>query len=181
MSCCCRSLGCAVSNGCDISQRLLLTPLHCCRWGVWLTRHAASAPARTQWTLALHTVSNAQTYITRPLRSDASLRRAHPDFPYDHCWRTESGDGFVLSDHNMRPVPSRSSIGAESQNCRSQTKKKKKGLWWDTGVWSEMWLKRTVAMTQCSALVIKVKHLKLLHITKTHAPPAATSNCKHIL
>lgn len=89
-SCCCWSRGCAVSNGCDISQQLLLTPLHCCRWGVWLTRHIVSAPVCTQWTLTLHALAiNTRKMHYSPPTTPPTLmlplrQPAHPDFLHDH-------------------------------------------------------------------------------------------------
>lgn len=100
---CCWSLGCAVSNGCDISQQLLLTPLHCCRWGVWLTRHTVSAPVCTQWTLTLYKLYvnghtehplHSPTFSTLmlPLRHTPTLciSTSQSSSFTNHCWRTQS-------------------------------------------------------------------------------------------
>lgn len=102
-SCCCWSRGCAVSNGCDISQQLLLTPLHCCRWGVWLTRHIVSAPVCTQWTLTLHTLAiNTRKCIT-PLPPPPH-HPTHADAPYSDSRHTQTFCTTTSTSRSFRPL-----------------------------------------------------------------------------
>lgn len=94
-SCCCWSLGSAVSNGCDISQQLLLTPLHCCRWGVWLTRCTVSALVRTQWTLTLSTHSLlTHTHTLLPLLPPYWCSHSDSRHTLTFCTTTSTFRGF---------------------------------------------------------------------------------------
>ena len=112
-SCCCWSLGCAVCNGCNISQQLLLTTPHCCRWGLWLICHTVSPHPVNSY--SLHTLcQHTQTHILPPPPAHTPAPAAgtprhspansgRPVTP-DHCWLTRSHTQLYYSGQRVRYV-----------------------------------------------------------------------------